>query len=197
MSALEVSERDIDTFIPTSMDMGVAEALLAGCFTSVDIAAFLQTTPSRVWGTLKNPVAAAWVSRQLQSHVKHRLGMVLSSMFARAVGGDVGAAKLLLDRFGQIQSLSHVIHHKGLDVTKLSDADLDMVINGKLHETSTVIQPPVCEDQRMAPEEPGKVCSAGAAYAPTTETECSEAPWREVQGLSGDEPDGSSNRPCE
>lgn len=161
VSALTVSERDVETYVPTVLDMRVAEAFLAGCHTSHDIADYAGVSPQRIWSVLRNQVAAAWVAAQVQASVKHRMGMVVSALFAKAVGGDVGAAKVLLERFGQLQSLSHVVHHKGMDVSKLSDADLDLVLSGKLNETGVIIDVKTVQPQTQLLSPAGRIPQAG------------------------------------
>lgn len=131
--ALDVTEHDVANYIPTHLDAAIAGALLAGA-TSIDqIAGFCKVEPNRIGRQMQRAVAMRWISDMIHAHIGQRLGIVTAALFARAATGDVQACRLVFEKFGQVNNTTHVVHHKGLDLSHLSDDELSRLVRDKLH----------------------------------------------------------------
>jgi hypothetical protein len=130
LRGLSVTEREVQEFPFDHCDVLLAEALMAGCSTAADISRETEVQQSLVRERLTDPVRCAWLSRELAKAVEHRLGNVLAAVYARCMrNGDPNAAKLLLNRFGQLMERKQVQHqHLHLDYTALSNEELEKVI---------------------------------------------------------------------
>lgn len=106
--ALAVTPQDVAAFIPTERELTVAESLLDGQLNMTAIVAASDLTEAQVREVFRNPVAMAWISRQIDQLCQHRLGLVDASMFTRAINGDVTAAKLVYERAGKLQKAGQV-----------------------------------------------------------------------------------------
>lgn len=130
--ALSVTPHDVAGFIPTERELSVAEALLDGQLTPSAIQAATDLTLAEVKSVFGDPVAMAWISRQIDQLCQHRLGLVDAAMFARAVAGDVTAAKLVYERVGKIRKLGavNVFSHGNtqINLSGLSNDDLKKLI---------------------------------------------------------------------
>lgn len=124
--------------MPMPLDLDVAEAFLAGCWTGTDIEQHVNASKDDVWQVLRSPVSMAWISNQLVAHTQRRLGLLSIRMWHRAMDGDVPAAKLVLDRLSPLQSVAHIVHHAGIDLGKLTDDELTLVLKEKLHAARTL-----------------------------------------------------------
>lgn len=137
---LSVDPRDIEAYVPTELDVRIAEAMLAGNITFKDIAEQVQVAAPTISKRMKDPLICAWVSRQVQRNIAHRLGMIDTAMFNRAVGGDVRAADLLYKRFDQVTKRSLHLHVRaGMDFEKLSDDDLEALVKSTQKQEAEII----------------------------------------------------------
>lgn len=126
--ALSADERDIRTFAPTEMHLAIAEAMLGGAVLFDEIAKSVGVSPACISGHLRDPLVCAWISKNVHSQVRHRLGMVDAAMLRRAIGGDVRAADLLYRRYREMVSRSEHVHRRiDFDPSQLSDADLEKI----------------------------------------------------------------------
>lgn len=131
--ALEVSDIDVAKFIPSKAVIDVGEALLAGQLSVEMIANFSGHTPLVVRHVMVNPVAMAWISRQIHQLFRHRAGIVDAALYQRAVAGDVNAIKLFYFRMGQLAD-EKTVHHTysgGVRLDTLNDEDLRKLIKDK------------------------------------------------------------------
>lgn len=115
--------------------------MLTGSVLFADIAEHVGCHPSTVSAALRDPVACAFVHRHIEKLVQRRLGAVVAALFNRAVGGNVSAAKLVLERFGALVQRS-VSVNVSADLADLTDDELDTMIagrSGELSEQPTVI----------------------------------------------------------
>lgn len=102
--ALTVSDEAIQTYRPTELVVKCTEAYLEGCSTQKDIAEKLDQSPATVSAALREPVACAWIAKNLNQIISQRLGLVDAALFSRAMTGDPAACKLLYSRYGQLES---------------------------------------------------------------------------------------------
>lgn len=115
---------------------------------------------------LGTPVVMAWVSRQIYSHISHRLGLVDSALFARALRGEIGAIKLLYERLGRLSKDISVKHEYSgsVNIKALTEADLFRLVQDKMR----IIDVESTETPRNAISGPVGVGeeTAGSAPAP-------------------------------
>jgi hypothetical protein len=123
-----VEPKQLDAYVPNALDIQIAEAILNGAISFVDIGAQLEAKPATISKYMEDPVVVGWIGREIQQHIEKRLFLVSASMFQRAIAGDVSAAKLILERFGQLVHRSESIVHKGMDLQRLSDEELDRAL---------------------------------------------------------------------
>lgn len=126
-NGLAVTRQELDDYIPTETDAAIASALLAGALTFEDIAGRIGWDARRVAEYMESPVATAWIGREVSTHIETRMFLVTASLFQQAIGqgrNSVAAAKLLLERFGQLVRKSEVVVHQGMDLQKLSDEEI-------------------------------------------------------------------------
>lgn len=126
-----IQPEDIERFTPEPLHASVAEAILAGATTITKIDAFLGVTDRTTSRVLRDPLAMAWISQQIERHFRHRVGLVDAALFTRAVEGDVSAIRLFFERYGKLQDRRTVEYTGSVDVRHLSDADLARVVRDK------------------------------------------------------------------
>lgn len=161
-AALDVSEQDVARYVPTKVDVDVGEALLAGQLTIEEVANFAGHTPLAVRRTLTNPVAMAWVSRQIHNLFRHRAGVVDAALYQCAVRGDVNAIKLFYQRMGQLMDEKTVRHvySGGVRLDTLSEDELRLMIKDK---NAALAEFRVIEGHPA--DDPGRPDGAGAPEA--------------------------------
>lgn len=137
-----VSGQQLRQYSPTKLDAAVCSAMLEGHTTPGALAKELNLDPLQLRKYLSNPLRAAFIGVSLGNFVKDRLNMVAAAMFAQAMGGDVAAARLLFDKYGAVNNnISHVVHHKGADLSSMTDAELDIVLQDKLRKDKVIDVP--------------------------------------------------------
>lgn len=107
--AMVATKSDIETYQATEDDVRIAEAMVAGHVTVKDITQFIHDADpgyvianTTVGKILRDPITCAWINQQVHKAIGQRLGQVDASMMNQAVGGNVPAARLLYDRYGEI-----------------------------------------------------------------------------------------------
>lgn len=159
--AAAVSEREVAGYRPFKRDLRIAEALLNGAVTCTEIAAKVGIHAEKVRQALRNPVRAAWLSRQLGAHFLHRLCQVDAALFNRALTGDVRALDLYYRRFAVFGApvVHHEHSHLHVDVSGLSDEDLDKTISEKLRrhivDAQFTVEGPKQGGEGSTPPSPG------------------------------------------
>jgi hypothetical protein len=133
-----VSADALRQYSPTRLDAEICATMMEGITAPVALAKALKVPYDQLRKYLTNPVRAAYIGTSLGNFVKDRLNMVAAAMFAQAMGGDVAAARLLFDRFGAVGNVAHVIHHKGADLSRMTDDELDIVLQDKLRKDKVI-----------------------------------------------------------
>lgn len=127
--ALHVDDDEIRCYVPTELDLQMAEAMLTGATTFTAVAEQMGCDPSTVSRAMKDPVRCGWISMQLQRIVSKRIGLVDAALLSRALGGDVRAIKLFYERHGELVHRSHITTTRlDFDPAQLTDDDLDVII---------------------------------------------------------------------
>jgi hypothetical protein len=128
--AQNVTDQDVASFIPTSDTILVGEAFLAGNVTVQSVADYVHCHTKEVNEVLSDPVAMAWISRQIHSHLAHRMALVDASLFQRAIAGEVAAIKLFYERHHKLTAISQVNHNYNgtVKLDAVSDDDLKRLI---------------------------------------------------------------------
>jgi len=132
--AVRAREDDVRAFVPDDLDVQMVQAMLLGCVSGKAVAESVEVSAPTVSKRLRDPVRAAWISRELTHAVRQTIGLVHASMLARALGGNVPAARLLMERFDKLAATHLHLHaHQpgAIDVTKLSDADLERLVEAE------------------------------------------------------------------
>jgi hypothetical protein len=215
--AISVSERDIAGFVPTDADIGIGEAILAGGQTVDTICKLSGLKIDRVKAVMTNPVAMAWISKQIYHLFQHRASIIDAALYMRAAGGDVQAMKLFYERMHQLgprEQNINVNYSGGVNIQALQDDELERIVNEKrrllpaefrrLAESATDAG---CEEPEGSgddlpgadgtgsapPGEPPPVLQADAGGSPKA-TEIPRA-WQgeEAPVVPGRQPDGKDN----
>jgi hypothetical protein len=125
---MQVSEEEIRTFNPGASEQAIAEAMLAGCLTFQEIAEAIGKSPPWVSERLRDPLLCAWASRMVHQLISHKIGMIDSAMFQRALGGDVRAADLLYKRYGAAADIKLNVNVGADNFDLMSDTALDALL---------------------------------------------------------------------
>lgn len=143
--ALDVSERDIAAFVPTTDVCEVGEALLAGA-TSVEAAASCSgLSEARVRDVICNAIAMSWIAQQVHEHFRRRIAFVDAALYGRAVAGDIPAIRLWYERHDSLDHAQKIdVRHRhsiAFDPSTLSTEDLRRLVqdNGRLLASSTKV----------------------------------------------------------
>lgn len=132
--ALSITEQEVSAYLPTEVDIQVGEALVSGASTMVGIQGYCGIERNRIKATLNNPVAMAWISRQVEALFKTRVAIVDAAVYLRAAGGDTTAAKLFYERFKLLTSQSVRVDHVysgGVNISALPDDELARIVREK------------------------------------------------------------------
>lgn len=133
----------VAAYRPTELDMAVGLALLRGARTLGELEEDTSLDRFHVEAILLDPVRMAWISTQVYSHLQQRAAMVDSSLYSRALAGDMAAVRLFYERmnlFTTGQKVSVQVSG-GIDVRALSDEDLRrMVTDGAARLPPTLIE---------------------------------------------------------
>lgn len=153
--SLDVDKDDIRSYLPTELDLQMAEAMIAGKSNFTEIAKHIGTDASIVSRAMKDPTRCAWLSDQLHRIVGKRMGLVDAALMLRALSGDVRAIKLYYERFDGIVHRSHVVHTNiDFDPSQLTDADLDTVLRNEAAGSDIIIDVEV--EEAPSKKETGK-----------------------------------------
>jgi hypothetical protein len=140
--SLAVTRRDVDAYVPREVDLRIAEAMLSGHITFKAIADSMEVSSQYISQHMRDPLVCAWISSQIHQHVNHRLGLIDAAMLNRALAGDVNAAKLCYQRFGQMVNRSQHVHVTGsMDFSKMSDDDLTALVRDAQKQKIIDVEP--------------------------------------------------------
>lgn len=140
----EVSDAEIERYLPLKIDIRVAESILDGCNSPPAIARRIGADEKTVRRVINNPVRMAWISRQLTHHYAARVGLVDQAMFEGAVAGKTDAARLFYARQGLLAGAPASQHaHVHLEFNQLSDGELRKVIAEKLRRANLGLEQPI------------------------------------------------------
>jgi hypothetical protein len=109
--ALNITDQEVASYLPTEKDIMVGEALISGYSTLNGIMGYCGLDNPVVKRTLNNPVAMAWISRQVEALFKTRAAVIDAAVYLRAAGGDIAAAKLFYERMRLLTSQSVRVDH--------------------------------------------------------------------------------------
>ena len=137
--ALSATPDQMRTYIPVELDFAIAEAMLAGGHTFQAIAEIIPgTSATTVSAAMRDAVRCAWISHAVHQLAQQRIGLVDAAMMQRAIAGDTKAAQLVYKRMDMLTDRKTVAHIHGhvsdFDPTKLSDEDLDRVLDAEFKE---------------------------------------------------------------
>jgi len=131
--AVSVTERDIAAFIPTDDVISIGESVLAGAQTLDVFCKMTGLKVPEVKAVLGNPVAMAWISKQIYHLFQHRAAIIDAALYQRAAGGDVQAIKLFYERMGQLDRTQNinVNYSGGVNIQALADDELERIVREK------------------------------------------------------------------
>lgn len=130
--ALQISPEAVKEYQPTEADLGILESMLSGAVNQVEIVNFTGLSPEVVKGVLRDNFACAWLSFNLHTLIRTRLGLVDAAVMNRALHGDISAAKLLYQRYNEmIERHVHLTQRMDFDPTHLSDEELQQLLRNK------------------------------------------------------------------
>jgi hypothetical protein len=125
-------------FLPTEAHLRVSEAYIWGANSFKDVAEQTGIGAPTVGKICQDPVFCAWMWKNVSRALNQRLGQVLSVVFQRAIGGDMAAAKLILQHWGKKISRQVTLSATlPFDPTKLSDEELTKVIETQTEKIET------------------------------------------------------------
>lgn len=132
--AAGVPEQDIMAFIPTDLVLKVGEGFLAGHRSIDSLQKFTDATRDEVREVLMNPVAMAWLSRQIYCLFQNRTAIIDAQLYQRAAAGDLQAIKMFYERMDRLPTNKkeiNVNYSGGVDVRNISDEELKQIIQEK------------------------------------------------------------------
>ena len=139
--SLDVDDDDIRGYMPTELDLQIAEAMVQGQNSFKDIAEHIGCDPANISRVMKDPTRCAWLAKQLHRIVSKRMGLVDLALMQQALGGNIAAIKLYYERFGELIHRSQVtVARIDFDPSKLTDADLDTILRSEAAGTDVVIE---------------------------------------------------------
>ena len=130
LAALQVTPDQMRSYVPTILDVEIAQALLQGHISVAEVARFAKKDDATVLAALTDQVRAAWCFDKVHQLAGLRVGLVVSSLLRKAVSGDVRACELYLKLFGKLADL-HVVAHTDADFSQFTDADLKAQIRAE------------------------------------------------------------------
>ena len=129
---MSVTPSDVENYRFDHLDYLIASSMLSGCNTITALTEDLGVDREELRNRLLSPVRCAWLSKELEKGVQSRLGQVVAAVYNRAINtGDVQAAKFLCQKFGKFQKPAQQHQHLHMDLSNLSDEQLDKLINQK------------------------------------------------------------------
>lgn len=132
--SLVADPQEVQVYQPREVDLLIAEAMLAGNVFQGDIAKHVGRSENVVREVLKDPTVCAWISQQIHRSIAMRLGTVDSAMFNSAISGNVQAAKLVYERFGEIVKRIHIDSRRSQDMSSLSTEELRKIAGEVVQE---------------------------------------------------------------
>ena len=137
--ALNATPDQVRTYIPVELDWSIAEAMMAGGHSFQAIAEIIPgTSATTVSAAMRDAVRCAWISHAVHQMAIQRIGLIDAAMLQRAVAGDTKAAQLMYKRLDLMTDKKMVAHVHGhvsdFDPTRLSDEDLDRVLEAEFKE---------------------------------------------------------------
>jgi hypothetical protein len=132
--ALIAPEAEVEAYQPTESALDICDAYLSGCRTHDEIATHTGKSRTTITNTMRDPVVCAWISRNLHAAVQQRLGLIDAAMFSTAVAGNVPAAKLCFERYGQIvdrKIVQHVHTDTGIPFDEMPTEDLEQIVRSR------------------------------------------------------------------
>lgn len=143
--ALLAPEEDIEAYQPTPLALDICDAYLQGCRTHAEIAEHSNHARTSISTLLRDPVACAWIARNLHACVQQRLGLIDAALFSTAVAGNVPAAKLCFERYGQLvdrKVVKHIHSETGIPFDELSNEDLEAIAKSRGYAKVANVVPP-------------------------------------------------------
>jgi hypothetical protein len=162
---LFVTPDDIRVYRPNEDVQALAGAMVSGAIMYQEMADRLGWPLTKVRKAFEDPVAIAWACQESHKAISTRLGQVDAAVFRRALAGDVRAAKLLYERYGEMVQRVETISSKGPDYSKFSTEDLLSIL---VHERRQVrdVEAEVVDEQSRSDE---TATSEGVVDTPGTE----------------------------
>jgi len=150
---LSVDPDELSSYQPTKLDVAIAGRMLEGSTSMCRLAEDLGVHINKLRRYLLDPVRVAWINAKLGAFVSNRLSVVSAAMYNQAVNGNVQAARLLFEKYGQMINRTEVVHHRGMDLSKLSNDELDLMLKDKMRATEVIDVTPGqrAEDRDAAP----------------------------------------------
>jgi hypothetical protein len=133
-AAKDVTPEAVREFGHDHVDMLITEAFLTGQVTVPAVAKFCETSKGVIRHRLLDPVRCAWISERIERLISNRLGNVMASVYARAVGtGDPNAAKFLMQHYGRLrpEERRSVNVDISVDYTGFTDEELKKIAEEK------------------------------------------------------------------
>lgn len=165
-SGLSVDPDELSHYQPTKLDVAITARMLEGLTSMHALSEELGIHVNKLRRYLLDPVRAAWISQKLGAFVANRLSVVSAAMYNQAVNGNVQAARLLFEKYGQMINRTEVVHHRGMDLSKLSNDELDLMLKDKMRATEVIdVTPGQRAEDRDAAPAGGEVASEAGSPA--------------------------------
>jgi hypothetical protein len=132
--AAGVPESEVMAFIPTDLVLQVGEGFLAGHRSIDSLIKFTGAAREPIREVLMNPVAMAWLSRQIYCLFQNRTAIIDAQLYLRAAAGDLQAIKMFYERMDRLPTNKkevNVNYSGGVDVRNVSDDELRNIIQEK------------------------------------------------------------------
>jgi hypothetical protein len=132
--ALVAPEVEVEAYQPTPMALDIADGYLSGARTHAELQEHTGHARATISATMRDPVVCAWISKNLHAAVQQRLGLIDAAMFSTAVAGNVPAAKLCFERYGQIvdrKIVQHVHTDTGIPFDEMPTEDLEQIVKSR------------------------------------------------------------------
>lgn len=137
--ATAVDEREVQAFIPGTAEIRVAEALLNSVGSIKDIAEHAGITAVSVRRVIADPVAVAWISRQIAAQIQNRLGLIDAALYRAAASGSIPAIRLCYERFDKLSRNVGTLNVTQVNYSSMPDDDLKRIAAARLAEFTRVI----------------------------------------------------------
>jgi len=131
--AMYVPARAIEGYEPPKECYHIVEEMLNGVSGEHDLARAISVTIDTYRSIIRNPMNMSWIARALRDQVEHLIGLADVAIWRKACGGDVGAYKAIVARYG-LNGVTKSMHVRveadaeGIDLKNLSDEHLERII---------------------------------------------------------------------